>query len=490
MADDELNPVLGIDLGTTYSCAARWKRDRPEPYKLLDGDTLPSVVYIQESGAPLVGRFARQRLIIDPPNAVAKIKRHIGDDDQVVRLRGKSYTPVDISAMILRRLRDDIYQRCPASSGFNLAGVIVTHPQYFKYPQIARTKEAAEQAELPVIRLLSEPVAAALDYGFTQYQGLSRECAETILVFDLGGGTFDVTVLKVINTLNTLTFKVLSVGGDAMLGGTNFDEAVEQWALQQAGIGFQAVDQITRDRSLAKLGEQVIEVKEQLSSIDDALLTVPNILPGKHLELEITRDQFNEIIRSYCERIRAIVSGTLARANLNAGELTRTLLVGGSSAIPIMRRIVKEETGVDPWANTDPNLAVCRGAAFLAAMEDGRVETRKQIVIEEVTSHALGVRAAGDKFAILIPANRPAPVEATKIFTVKSRDFIVTPYQGAGKLVTEPNVLELKSIPITGVQLGPDGQADVKITFAVNDQQILFVKIEAPGVFEQRQMAF
>jgi molecular chaperone DnaK (HSP70) len=491
VADNQLHPVVGIDLGTTYSCIARWADDRAETYKLQDGsDVLPSIVYIQDGGVPLVGTYARQRLIIDPPNAVEKIKRHMGDDGKVVRLRGTDYTPVDISALILKRLKDDVYRKYPASSGFSISGAIITHPQYFKYPQIARTQEAAEKAGLPVIRMLSEPVAAALDYGFTQYQGLAEDRSEKLLIFDLGGGTFDVTVLHVINTLNKLTFKVLSVGGDDMLGGTNFDEAFQTWALEQGKIDLDSLDPLARARSLAKLGEQVIDVKKQLSSVDDTFLSVPNILPGKHLDIEVTRDQFNEIIRGSCDRVRGIVSATLARANLRPGELSRTILVGGSSRIPIMRQIVQDETGVEPWANTDPDQTVCRGAAFLAAIDDGRVGNKKEIVIEEITSHALGVRAAGDKFAILIPANRPAPVEATKIFSVNSSSFTVIPYQGNGKLVTEDSVLKLKPIPVAGVQLGPDGKADVRITFSVNDQQILFVKIEAPGVYEQRQMEF
>ncbi len=218
--DDELNPVIGIDLGTTFSAVARWAGDRPATYRLADGSSmLPSIVYMQESGAPLVGNFARQRLVIDPSNAVQHIKRHIGDDGCEVILQGRGYSPVEISAMILRRLRDDVDKKSPASAGFELVGAVITHPHCFTYPQIARTKEAAELAELPVIRLLSDPVAAALCYGSHQYRRFDEERTKTILVFDLGGGTFDVTVLKLINDRNKLTFQVLSVGGDAMLGG-------------------------------------------------------------------------------------------------------------------------------------------------------------------------------------------------------------------------------------------------------------------------------
>jgi len=223
--------------------------------------------------------------------------------------------------------------------------------------------------------------------------------------------------------------------------------------------------------------------------VEEVFLTVPNLLPGQHLELPVTRDQFNEILKPHCERIRRILADTLMNARLSSGQLNKSLLIGGSSLIPIMRQIVQEETGVEPWANADPALAVCRGAAFLAAMDDGRI-TKKEVVIEEVTAHALGVRAAGDKFSIMIPANRAAPVEATRIYTVKSAAFEVQPFQGHGKLITEPTVTALKPIPISGVRLNPQGQADVKITFSVNNQQLLFVKIEAPGVSEQRQLEF
>ena len=497
MSDNEKNPVVGIDLGTTFSCIARWAGDRPETYRLKDGNhTLPSIVYIQDSGTPLVGVHARKRLIVDPPNAVENAKRFMGDDSKVFHLRGKDHTPVDISAMVLTRLKEDVESKFPSSAGFELAGAIITHPQYFKYPQIARTQEAAEQAELPVIRLLAEPVAAALDYGFTTYRDLDEECSETILVFDLGGGTFDVTVLQVINELNTLTFKVLGVGGDDMLGGTNFDDDFLDWALKKEGIDFSSVDKLTRDRSMANLLQAVIEAKIQLSAYEPVDLPVPNILPGQHMDItDIERSHFNEIIQPHCDKVRRIVENTVSTAGLRAGELDRTIMIGGSSRIPIMHQIVEEETGAQPWANADPDLAVCRGAAFLAAMEDGRVETKKEIVIEEVTAHALGLKAAGDKFSPLIPGNRPAPVEATKIYTTNSDSFEVVPYQGQGRrgdVITEGSekFIKLKPIQISGVELGPEGQADVKVTFSVNEQQILSVKIEAPGVYEQRQMEY
>ncbi|MCE9563856.1 MAG: Hsp70 family protein [Planctomycetes bacterium] len=488
MPDDTLNPVVGIDLGTTYSSIARWDGERIDVYRMHDGqESIPSIVHIQDSGTPLVGEMARPRLMTDPSNTVEKAKRFIGDETKVYTLRGKPYTPVDISSLVLQRLKQDVEKRYPKTAGFDIAGAVITHPHYFKFPQIARTQEAAVKAGLPVLRLASEPVAAALDYGFTNYSRMEKTGSEKILVFDLGGGTFDVTVIEVINEATKLTFKVLATGGDDMLGGTNFDEALAQWALNAQGIKFDGLKPEAKSRAVANLMEQVIKTKRELSSVDSSYLTVPNILPGQHMELEITRAQFNKILEPSCERIRRILSDTLTTARLRSGELNKSLMIGGSSLIPVMEDIVREETGVDPWADADRHLAVCRGAAFLAAMDDGRV-TKKEIVIEEVTAHALGVRAAGNVFSVMIPANRAAPVQATRIYTVKSSSFEVQPFQGHGRLVTEPTVTALKPISITGVRLGPNGDADVKITFSVNNQQILFVKIEAPGVSEQRQL--
>ena len=493
MPDNQLNPVIGIDLGTTFSCVAYWNDDRPEVYRLADGDeTIASIVYIQESGKPLVGRFARQRLVIDPMNAVEKAKRFMGEE-KTYSLRGKDYTPVDVSRLVLERLKEDVAGRFPKTAGFDLAGAIVTHPHYFKFPQIARTQEAAEEAGLPVIRLLSEPVAAALDYGFTRYRNLQEEKSEKLLIFDLGGGTFDVTVLQVHNTANELRFEVMSVGGDDMLGGTNFDEDLMEWVLTDQGIDLSSIDsQESRLRSLARVAERVIEAKIELSAMEETYISVANVLPNQHLDCEITRDQFVEVIDKHCTRIRSIVTSTIAAAGLRPGEIDKSIMIGGSSYIPIMRTIVEEETGREPWANADPNLAVARGAAFLAAMEDGRVETQKEIVIEEVTSHALGVRTAGNRFSQLIPGNRRAPVQATQIFTINSSEFQVIPFQGPGKRNSEitDKFTQLKAIDITGVELGNEGSADVKITFTVNEQQILFVKVEAPGVFEERQMEY
>lgn len=494
MANNEMNPVVGIDLGTTFSCISRWADDRAEVYRLADGrEELPSIVHIQENGTPLVGKFARPRLMTDPEHTVEKVKRFIGDTSKSFTLRGHEYTPVDLSAMILERLIHDVQKRYPSSAGFEIAGAIITHPHYFTFPQIAQTEQAAEAAGLPVIRLLSEPVAAALDYGFRSYKGLNEDREEKILVFDLGGGTFDVTVIHVTNTLNELTFKVLSVGGDAMLGGTNFDEAFFTWAAKEEGIDFDAVDEHARLRGRPILSEAVIEAKLQLSAMDDTLLMAANILPNQHVDMEVSREQFNEMIKPDCERIRSIVARTISAAGLREGELDKTILIGGSSAIPVMRQIVEEETGAEPWEHPEKSLAVAQGAAFLAAMEDGRLETSKQIIVEEATSHALGIRAANDAFAVIIPANRPAPITAVKQFVVGSGSFTVHPYQGEcrrGTKVTDKDVTALKPIEITGVELGPDGSADVNVTFIVNEQQVLRVRIEAPGVHEERQMEF
>ncbi len=491
MPDNSLKPVLGIDLGTTFSCVARWADTRPEVYKLKDGnDVIASVVYIQDGGTPLVGNIAVRRRLVDPDNGVAKIKRHIGEEHKV-KLRGRDYTPVEISALILERIKADIAGMFPSNVGFEIAGAVVTHPQYFKYPQIARTQEAAEKAGLSVIRLISEPVAAALDYGLSQFEGLEKDCHEKILVFDLGGGTFDVTVVEVINTLNKLTFRVLSVGGDDMLGGTNFDEAFEEWTIRHEKLDTSRCEPGALKRAMMQLNEQCVEAKKTLSFVDDALIGVPSFLPDRHIDVTVTRKQFEEeIIGKYCDRVRNIVADTLAGAKLRSGELNRVIMVGGSSRIPMMRRIVQEVTGVEPWANVNPDLAICRGAAFLAAMEDGRVNFKKELVIEEVTAHALGVRAADDRFSVLIKANRPAPATGTRVYTVHESEFTVTPYQGHGTKVTEPTFTALKPIHISGVQLDASGKADIQVKFTVNEQQLLFVKIDAPGVSEERQMEF
>jgi molecular chaperone DnaK len=461
-------------------------------YKLANGEgTLPSIVYMQESGIPLVGKYAGQRLIIDPANAVQHVKRFIGDETKRYVLRGKEYTPVNISAMILKRLVDDVRDKIPETVRFEVAGAIVTHPHYFKYPQIARTQEAAEEAGLPVIRLLSEPVAAALDYGFSMYRGLNEKRCEKILVFDLGGGTLDVTVLELTNDVNKTVFRVMAVGGDDMLGGTHFDEAFQRWSLERSGVNLDGLERAARDQSMVRLQEAVVEAKKRLSFEEDTLLAAANITADKHIELEVTRDQFNAILEPFCERVRCIVRNTMQSANLRKGDLDRTILVGGSSRIPVMRRIVQEETGKEPWANADPDLAVCRGAAILAAMEDGRVEMKKEVIIEEATSHALGVRAADDKFSVLIPANRRAPVRATRIYRTPSPDFDVVPCQGPGnaRKVTDAGVTLLKPVEVRGARLGPDGLTTVEITFTVNEQQILYVDIKAPpGIHVTHQL--
>ena len=510
MSDDEHSPVLGIDLGTTYSCIARWdgRREEPDVYTLGPGDrTLPSVAYYPEKGDILVGKLAKNRLLMDPENGVEKVKRHIGEEGFALDIRGQKRSPVDVSADILSKLVGDVRGKYPTGK-WEHAGAVVTHPYYFKYPQVANTEAAAKQAGINVFRLIPEPIAAALDYGLQEGRFKEDSSApETILIFDLGGGTFDVTVFRMTNEKDRLLFEVLSTGGDDRLGGTDFDEALVDHGLAEAGIDLCAVDDSTRLKSLAKLNEAAINAKHELSAIESSFLLVPDVIPGQHLELEIERQQFEKILAEppepgahwssptprgdFLERIRTIVDETVYKSGLKKGDIGRTIMIGGSSKMPVMGRIVKELTGAEPWATAEQDLAVARGAAIIAAMDDGRMESLaggKEIVIEVPTSHALGIRTAGGIFTKLIPENRKTPCDATQIFEKKGRQTVlnVEVFQGSGKNVTDSGVAKVGVVPITG--LPADSDFEIKVTFKVNIQQMVSVRVEWPGGFTEENL--
>jgi len=509
MSDDEFNPVLGIDLGTTNSSIARWdsRRGEPDVYSLVNSRRIPSVVYYPDKGDVLVGKLAKNKLIMDPENGVEKIKRHIGEEGYTLKIRGRTLTPVDVSAEILSKLMKDVRGKFPTGK-WDPAGAVITHPYYFKYPQVANTEAAAKKAGINVFRLIPEPVAAAFDYGLhTQRFKEESSAPETILIFDPGGGTFDVTVFRMSNEKHRLLFEVLSTGGDDRLGGTDFDEALVDYCLGEARVDLGTVDRSTQLKSLAKLNEAAINTKCELSEVETSLFIVPDVLPGQHLDLTVTREQFVKGVleqppapgrhwsspprrENFLERIRRIVEETISKSGLRRGEINRPVLVGGSSRIPIMRDILKDLTGTEPWESADRDLAVTRGAAIVAAKEDARIECisgDKEIVIEVPTSHALGVRTAGGVFTRLIPENRKTPCDATQVFEKKGQQgFLnIEVFQGSGKKVTDAGVAKVGVVPITGL---PQGTIEIKVTFKVNVQQMVSVRAEWKGGFVEENL--
>jgi molecular chaperone DnaK (HSP70) len=389
--DNEHNPVVGIDLGTTYSCIARWDGRNPDIYQVLDRrenkSGIPSAVYMEEGGNLLVGSLAYERYLLDPEQGVVEIKREMGNAQHRVTLRGKEYTPAEISSFILRKIREEIYGRFPTGV-FSFGGVVVTHPFYFKGPQIEDTAKAAEMAGLNLLGLVPEPVAAALAYTLYYLKDhLQRGKPETILVFDLGGGTFDTTLFELKETEETLLFRGLSTSGDARLGGMDFNRALMHYVLQKERLDLEALAPRERLRASARLQQGVDVLKRDLAGEAKSNLIVPDLLPGRHIDREMSRAEFEALFRgaeggrNFYAEIQEIVEDTLRKGGNPRVE--RVLLVGGSTRIPLIKNQLIPEVLPDAqiYSNISESLAVAMGAALYAAHLDKRLEYEKGIEI-------------------------------------------------------------------------------------------------------------
>lgn len=473
--DNEKKPVLGIDLGTTYSAISRWTEKGPKVYQNPRREyTWASVVYYDErQEKPLVGNLALKRALIDPENAVIGVKRMMDDKNQKISLGNQVFSPIDISAMILR----DVYEYAEKTTpGFDPAGVVVTVPYYFTAVQNTNTSEAARLAGLNVLGIIQEPVAAALAYGIHEEETLNDEI---IMVFDLGGGTFDLTVFRFTNRADKLTFEVLATGGDDRLGGLDFDQSLTELIKKKANLKLAGQSQTDQLKAESALLESAKEAKEILSFEETTDIIKPNILPGQHIEIEIEREEFEECIEHYFAKMDAIIDNVIEKASLSREDIDRVIKVGGSSRIPKIDELLTQKLGSNKtFGNIDPDLCVAQGASIYAAYLDERIEWSKEIEIKTATAHALGVGLGNGRVSVLIPGNRRTPCEETRIFTTDSNDceeLDIDLYQGSSKFIK--NNKKIGTIHVPGLVKRPAGELDIKITFRINQQQSVSVTI-------------
>lgn len=427
LVDNEHNPVVGIDLGTTYSCIARWDGRNPDIYQVLDKvenkPEISSVIYEEEGGNIIVGPIAYRRYLEHPENGVVEIKREMGNSDYRAGMRGKEYTPVEISSFILEKIRDEIYGKFPEGK-FGFGGVVVTHPFYFKGPQIEDTARAAKMAGLNLLGLVPEPVAAALTYALHYLKDhLRQDKPENILVFDLGGGTFDTTLFELKETKDKMIFRGLSTSGDAKLGGMDFDRAFMGYVLKKEGLNLDALSDRDKLRASARLIQGVDVLKRDLAVLEKSLLAVPDVLPGRHIDREISRAEFESVFRgeqggrNFYDDIRDIVNDTLQKGR--NPKVQRVLLVGGSTRIPLIKDQLLPEVlpGAEIYNNISESLAVAMGASIYAAHLDGRLEFSKEIeIIPPGYAHDLGIRTNNGRFARIIRSNAPLPATYSQTF--------------------------------------------------------------------------
>ena len=476
--------IIGIDLGTTNSVVAVMDRNGPVVVPNSLGDRLtPSVVGFTKGGEILVGKKARRAAVMNVGRTVFSIKRHMGTNYRV-DIEGKKYTPQEISAMILQKIKQD----CEDFFGEEVSQAVITVPAYFTDAQRQATKDAGEIAGLNVRRIIDEPTAAAMAYG------LDKAKDQTILVYDLGGGTFDVSIIEVMSGV----FRVMAIHGDTHLGGDDFDHRLMEYLIEDFKKQ-NGVDLHDDPVAMMRLRDAAEEAKIELSEIKETHVLVEAITMGERgpltLDCTISRDQFENLIRDLVEKTIEPMKAAMSDAGLTAERLTTILLVGGSTRIPLVQRVVREVIARNPVRDISPEEVVALGAAVqtlvLAPLEGeledslaARYNIEKPVIIH-MTPFSLGVGLQADQFAPLIERNSTYPTEAKDIFTT-TRDFqeaISFPiYEGEDTTASENTFLDL--LRIEGITPAPRGVPRIEVTFRLNPDRILEVRGEdlATGV--------
>ncbi len=490
--------TIGIDLGTTNSCMAVLEGGEPTVIPNAEGGrTTPSVVAFTKDGQRLVGAPARRQQVTNPTNTIFSIKRFMGrkfdevteemtivpyevvkgpNSDVRVKAEGKEYAPPEISAMILQKLKHD----AEAYLGETVTDAVITVPAYFNNAQREATKDAGKIAGLNVLRIINEPTAAALAYG------LDKEGADqTILVFDLGGGTFDVSVLE----LGDGVFEVKSTAGDNHLGGDNFDKAVVDWMAGEFKKD-QGID-LTQDKmALQRLYEAAEKAKIELSSTLTTQINLPFITATaegpKHLDLQLTRAKLEEITADLLERTVEPTKQALADAGLDASKIDHVVLVGGMTRMPAVQEKVKELIGKEPHKGVNPDEVVAVGAALQAGVLKGEV---KDILLLDVTPLSLGIETRGGVMTKLIERNTTIPTKKSEVFTTAEDNqpsVEVHVLQGESEMATYNKTLG--KFQLVGIPPAPRGMPQIEVTFDIDANGIINVSAKDMGTGNVQQI--
>lgn len=471
-----MGKIIGIDLGTTNSCVAVMEGGSAVVIPNSEGArTTPSVVAFSKNGERLVGQVAKRQAVTNPEKTVISIKRHMGSDYKV-DIDGKSYTPQEISAMILQKLKSD----AEAYLGETVTEAVITVPAYFTDAQRQATKDAGQIAGLNVKRIINEPTAAALSYG------VDKEEDQKIMVYDLGGGTFDVSIIEMGDGVT----EVLATAGNNHLGGDDFDQRIIDWMIAEFKKS-EGIDLSTDKMAMQRLKEAAEKSKIELSSTPTSQINLPFITADatgpKHLDLTLTQAKFNELTSDLVQSTMGPVKQALSDSGLSASDLHKVLMVGGSSRIPAVQEAVKSFMNKDPFKGINPDECVALGAAYQGGVLGGDV--KEGLLLLDVTPLTLGIETAGGVSTPMIQRNTTIPTKQTQVFSTYADNQTavdINVLQGEREFAKDNK--QLGTFRLDGIAPAPRGIPQIEVTFDIDANGIVHVSAKDKGTGKEQNI--